>query len=164
MQTQTHSGDDRSDVEDVAAAIREGRSLRPAALYRIVVLDDQLHERHVDLADPVPTARQILQAAGLRPGEGYSVYAILTSGEFEDLRLDETYDLRGRGAERFVVHEVQFDLELVLVVPLDASPGGEGARDPGDVVVAQGALRPVDHVAEVAGVDEQRLAAAVGEG
>ena len=60
MQTQTPSGDDRSDVEDVAAAIREGRSLRPAALYRIVVLDDQLRERHVDLADPVPTARQIL--------------------------------------------------------------------------------------------------------
>ena len=58
MQTQTTSGDDRFDVEDVAAAIREGRSLRPAALYRIVVLDDQLHERHVDLSDPVPTGRQ----------------------------------------------------------------------------------------------------------
>jgi hypothetical protein len=94
-----------SDVEDVAAAIREGRSLRPAALYRIVVLDDQLHERHVDLADPVPTARQILQAAGSRPVDEHSVYAILASGEFEDLRLDETYDLRGRGAERFVIFQ-----------------------------------------------------------
>ena len=61
------------------------RSLRPAAFYRIVVLDDQLSERHVDLTDPVPTARQILQAVGFRPGDGYSVYAILTSGEFEDL-------------------------------------------------------------------------------
>jgi hypothetical protein len=105
MQTQTHNGDDRSDVEDVAAAIREGRSLRAAALYRIVVLDDQLNERHVDLADPVPTARQILQAAGARPVGEHSVYAILTSGEFEDLRLDETYDLRGRGAERFVIFQ-----------------------------------------------------------
>ena len=105
MQTQTTSGDDRFDVEDVAAAIREGRSLRPAALYRIVVLDDQLHERHVDLSDPVPTGRQILQAAGSRPADEYSVYAILTSGEFEDLRLDETYDLRGRGAERFVIFQ-----------------------------------------------------------
>ncbi|AVS75573.1 hypothetical protein [Paracidovorax cattleyae] len=53
MQTQTHNGDDRSDVEDVAAAIREGRSLRAAALYRIVVLDDQLNERHVDLAEAI---------------------------------------------------------------------------------------------------------------
>ena len=29
----------------------------------------------------------------------------MTSGEFEDLRLDETYDLRGRGAERFVIFQ-----------------------------------------------------------
>ncbi|WP_134601760.1 multiubiquitin domain-containing protein, partial [Pseudomonas aeruginosa] len=40
-----------------------------------------------------------------RPADEYSVYAILTSGEFEDLRLDETYDLRGRGAERFVIFQ-----------------------------------------------------------
>lgn len=66
---------------------------------------DQLHERHVDLSDPVPTGRQILQAAGSRPADEYSIYAILTSGEFEDLRLDETYDLRGRGAERFVIFQ-----------------------------------------------------------
>ncbi|KGC09991.1 multiubiquitin family protein [Burkholderia gladioli] len=105
MQTQTTRGDDRFDVEDVAAAIREGRSLRPAALYRIVVMDDQLHERHIDLSDPVPTGRQILQASGARPADEYSVYAILTSGDFEDLRLDETYDLRGRGAERFVIFQ-----------------------------------------------------------
>jgi hypothetical protein len=64
MQTQIHSGNDRLDVENVASAIREGRSLRTAAFCRIVVLDDQLQARHVDLADPVPTARQILQAAG----------------------------------------------------------------------------------------------------
>lgn len=105
MQTQFHSGNDRSDVENVDSAIREGRSLRTAAAYRIVVLDDQLQERHVDLADPVPTARQILQAAGVRPVDEHSVYAILTSGEFEDIRLDETYDLRGRGAERFVIFQ-----------------------------------------------------------
>lgn len=105
MRNQIHSGGDRSDVEDVASAIREGRSLRTAAVYRIVVLDDQLQERHVELADPVPTGRQILQAAGMRQVDEHSVYAILTSGEFEDLRLDETYDLRGRGAERFVIFQ-----------------------------------------------------------
>ena len=53
----------------------------------------------------MPTGRQILQAAGSRPADEYSIYAILTSGEFEDLRLDETYDLRGRGAERFVIFQ-----------------------------------------------------------
>lgn len=105
MQTDTPSGDDRIPLEDVAAAIREGRSLRPAQRYRIILLDEQLNERPLDLSDPVPTARQILQAAAVGSVEDHSVYAILPSGEFEDLRLDETFDLRGRGAERFVIFQ-----------------------------------------------------------
>lgn len=105
MPIDTSTGVSRLPVEDVGAAIREGRSLHPAHLYRIVVLGDQLNERHVDLTDPVPTGRQILQAAGVRSVEDYSVYAILPSGEFEDLRLDETYDLRGCGADRFVIFQ-----------------------------------------------------------
>ncbi|WP_439590288.1 multiubiquitin domain-containing protein [Hydrogenophaga sp.] len=67
--------------------------------------DEQLNERHLDLSDPVPTGRQILQASGVRPVADYSIYAIRPSGEFEDLRLDETYDLRERGAERFVIFQ-----------------------------------------------------------
>lgn len=105
MQTDTSTGDSRIPLEDVGAAIREGRSLRPAHLYRIAVLDEQLNERHLELSDPIPTARQILQADGVSSVEDYSIYAILPSGEFEDLRLDETYDLRGRGAERFVIFQ-----------------------------------------------------------
>lgn len=102
MQNKTNSGD-RLLTEDVATAIREGRPLRPADSYRIVVADDQLRNRNVDVTDPVPTGRQILQAAGVQPVTAYSVFAILPSGEFEDLRLDETYDLRARGAELFVI-------------------------------------------------------------
>lgn len=105
MQTQNPGDDSHIPLEDVGAAIREGRCLRLAHLYRIVVADEQLNERHLDLHDPVPTGRQILQAAEVRPVADYSIYAILPSGEFEDLRLDETYDLRGRGAERFVIFQ-----------------------------------------------------------
>lgn len=105
MQSDIPGGENRIPLEDVSAAIREGRSLRQAHLYRIVVLDEQLNERHLDLSDPVPTARQILRVAMVRSIEDYSVYAILPSGEFEDLRLDETYDLRERGAERFVIFQ-----------------------------------------------------------
>lgn len=105
MKPDTSSGDSRIPIEDVGVAIREGRSLRPAHLYRIVVADEQLHEWPLDLNDPIPTGRQILQAAGVHPVDDHSVYAILPSGEFEDLRLDETYDLRGRGAERFVIFQ-----------------------------------------------------------
>lgn len=114
MHTEAHGCNDRSNVEDVGAAIREGRSLHPAQFYRIVILDDQLNERHLDLTDPVPTGRQILQAAGIRSVEDYSVYAILTSGEFEDLRLDETYDLRGRGAERFVIFQTDRTFKFMI--------------------------------------------------
>jgi hypothetical protein len=105
MQTQNPGDDSHIPLEDVGAAIREGRSLRLAHLYRIVVTDELLNERHLDLSDPVPTGHQILQAAEVRPVADYSIYAILPSGEFEDLRLDETYDLRGRGAERFVIFQ-----------------------------------------------------------
>ncbi len=38
----------------------------------------------------------------MRPVEEFSLFAILPDGSFEDLRLDETFDIRGRGAERFV--------------------------------------------------------------
>lgn len=105
MQTQNPGDDSRIPLEDIGAAIREGRGLRLAHLYRIVVANEQLNERNLDLSDPVPTGRQILQAAGVRPVADYSIYAILPSGEFEDLRLDETYDLRERGAERFVIFQ-----------------------------------------------------------
>lgn len=105
MHTQPISDDSRIPLEDVGAAIREGRSLRAAHLYRIVVVDEQLAERHLDLSDPVPTGRQILQAASVRTVADHSVYAILSTGDFEDLRLDETYDLRERGAERFVIFQ-----------------------------------------------------------
>lgn len=114
MQLNTPTGNSRIPLEDVGAAIREGRPLQPADLYRIVVVDEQLNARHIDLIDPVPTGRQILQAAAVRAVEEYSVYAILPSGDFEDLRLDETYDLRGHGAERFVVFQTDRSFKFTI--------------------------------------------------
>jgi hypothetical protein len=64
----------------------------------------------------MPTGRQILQAAGALPVEEHSVFAILASGEFEDVRLDETYDLRGKGAERFII----FKTDRVFKFTLDS--------------------------------------------
>lgn len=56
----------------------------------------------ISLTDPVPTGRQILAAAGLAPPEAYSLYALDPGGDFEDVRLDETFDLRPKGIERFI--------------------------------------------------------------
>jgi hypothetical protein len=92
-----------SEFDDLAAAVREGRPLRPARAYRIEVADDTLAFRTIEVADQTPLGRQILEAAGARPIEEFSLLAIMPSGDFEDVRLDEPFDLRGRGAERFII-------------------------------------------------------------
>jgi hypothetical protein len=73
-----------------------------AGKYRIQLSDESLNFETVELTDPVPLGRQILGAGNLRNVENYSLYAVLPSGDFEDVRLDETFDVRGRGVEQFV--------------------------------------------------------------
>ena len=90
------------ECDDVAAAIREDRPLRPSRAYLIAVSDESLEFRQVQVVDPIPLGRQVLAAAGVEAVKDCSLFAILASGDFEDVRLDEPFDLRGRGAERFV--------------------------------------------------------------
>ncbi|HXC53121.1 MAG TPA: multiubiquitin domain-containing protein [Candidatus Limnocylindrales bacterium] len=92
----------RPDVDDLETAIREDRPLHPARAYLIKVADETLNYRVVEVTDPVPLGRQVLDAAGARPVDEFSVCAVLPNGEFEDLRLDEPFDLRGHGTERFI--------------------------------------------------------------
>lgn len=82
--------------------------------YRIQFAEDNLAFRVVEIADPVPTGRQILTAAGVRRLEDCSLFAILATGDFEDIRLDETFDLRTRGAERFVAFRTDRAFKLTL--------------------------------------------------
>jgi hypothetical protein len=91
-----------ADVEDVGEAFREGRALRPAAGYRVLYAEANLDFRPLVLDDPVPLGRQILESASARPLADYALQAILANGDFEDVRLDEPFDLRSKGAERFV--------------------------------------------------------------
>ncbi|MCO8123383.1 multiubiquitin domain-containing protein [Stieleria sp. TO1_6] len=64
-----------------------------------------LEFQRYSIPDPVPTGRQILEAAGLLPAKNYTLLAILPGSDFEDVRLKETFDLRARGVERFVAFE-----------------------------------------------------------
>lgn len=100
--------------EDVAGALREGRPLRLARAYRIHYAQDNLNFRSLDIADPVPFGRQILEAAGAKPVNEFSLFAILSNGDFEDVRLDERFDLRKRGAERFVGFDSDRNYKLTL--------------------------------------------------
>lgn len=102
------------DFDDVGEAIREGRALREAAAYRIRFALDGLTFRSINVPDPVPTGRQILACAGLDHRADYILYAYLNTGDFEDVRLDETFDLRGKGAERFIAFKSDRDYKFSL--------------------------------------------------
>lgn len=105
---------DAEDIEDIGAAVREGRPVRPARAYRIAVSDQSLAFRPITVSDPVPLGRQILEAAGYQNIDEYGLFAILPGGDFEDVRPDETFDLRGKGAERFVAFRSDRDFRLSL--------------------------------------------------
>ena len=101
-------------VDNVGEAIREGRDLRQAHAYRILFAQDNLNFRAIEVSDPLPLGRQILAAAGLSARGDCSLFAILETGDFEDVRLDEPFDLRGHGAERFVAFQTDRDFKLTV--------------------------------------------------
>lgn len=102
------------DFDDVGDAIREDRPLRQASAYRIRFGLEGLTFRNINVPDPVPTGRQILDSAGLDRRADYLLFALLDSGDFEDIRLDETVDLRGKGAERFIAFKSDRDFKFKL--------------------------------------------------
>lgn len=106
--------DEPLDYDDLGDALREGRPLRPARGYRISFAQGDLNFRPAIVTDPVPLGRQITSAGGLDPKGDVSLFAILASGDFEDIRLDEPFDLRARGAERFVGFQTDRDFKLTL--------------------------------------------------
>lgn len=90
-------------------------SARQAQDYRIQVASADLSFRALMIADRTPTGQQIVRAAGYQPAESYGVLQWLPTGDLEPLRLNETVDLRGDGAERFIIAETDrafyFELE-----------------------------------------------------
>src|ERR1035437_6324176 len=102
------------EYEDVGAALRVGRPLRRARSYRIQYAQRDLNFRTLNLTDPVPLGRQILASAGAGPQADYSLFAILPTGDFEDVRLDEPFDLRGHGTERFIAFQTDRLFKLTL--------------------------------------------------
>lgn len=92
-----------TNYEDLQEALTAGRPVREHGPYRVEIGDESLTYRHVVVDDPVPTGRQVLEAAGVHPVVEHNVFQVLRSGQIEGLRLDETTDLRTRGVEKFLV-------------------------------------------------------------
>lgn len=105
---------DDFDFDDVGEAIRENRPLRAAQGYRINVAIDNVNFQQAFILDPLPTGRQILNAVELDDRDELVLYAILPSGDFEDIRLNETFDLRGREVERFIIFRTDRVFSLTL--------------------------------------------------
>jgi hypothetical protein len=78
-----------------------------------VQIDKQVYE----IADPTPTARELLVLAGKTPPDQYALYKKGKGGHPERISLNEHVDLRDPGIERFVT------------LPLDQTEGLEGRRD-----------------------------------
>lgn len=102
------------EVEDLETCVREGRAPRSHGPYRIRIGNERLEYRPAVIEDPVPTGRQILELADARPVVEHLVFQALKNGLLEELRLDETTDLRERGVEKFLVfrNDRSFRFEL----------------------------------------------------
>lgn len=64
----------------------------------LIKVDDTSHSQE----DPLVTGQQLLDLAGKRPSDQYLVYQILKDGQLENIRPDETVDLRHAGVEKFL--------------------------------------------------------------
>lgn len=65
----------------------------------------RINDQPFEVRDPVVTGRQILDLAAKRPASEFIVLQFLPDGLLEEIRLEESTDLRERGVERFITFE-----------------------------------------------------------
>lgn len=71
--------------------------------FAVLIADEALDFKKHVFDDPKVLGRQLIEAVGGHPVDEHLAIAMLPSGDFEDIRLDESYDLRGRGIEKVLV-------------------------------------------------------------
>ena len=103
------------EIEDILACVKEGRKPRDHGPYQVMIGNEHLNFTPATIEDPTPTGRQIIEGAGFRKAEEHLVFQMLRSGELEELRLEETTDLRRGQVERFLVfpsaESFRFDID-----------------------------------------------------
>ncbi|MDB5800599.1 MAG: hypothetical protein JWL63_1538 [Rhodocyclales bacterium] len=109
MQTQTDV-----DVFDLQGSVSKGQPVRDHGPYRVSFGNEVLEYHPAVIDDPVPTGRQLLEAAGVRPVIDFTVFQVLNNGMLEQLRQDETTDLRSSGVEKFLIFRSDASYRFVL--------------------------------------------------
>lgn len=118
MKTEADTQDHTNCDEEADPEVQLGHPLDAAPhegeRYRIQIGNDELEYCPTTMHDPVPTGRQLLEIAGVQPVEEYLVFQLLRNGLFEELRLDETVDLRKPGIEKFLVFRSDRSFRFLL--------------------------------------------------
>lgn len=91
------------EVLDVEGCIKDELTPHAGTRYRFKVGNERLEFRDQEVGDPVPTGRQVLQAAGIRSVVDHLLFVMLENGTFAGVRLDELVDLIQRRVKWFVV-------------------------------------------------------------
>ena len=81
----------------------EGRKQRRVEKCTIRVGNEFLEFRTLELADPVPSGRQIIEIAGFRPLEECLIFEISHDRRLTELKLDQTTDIRRYREARFLI-------------------------------------------------------------
>lgn len=105
QKTNTHRHEDPGD---------DGEVLREERDHRILFAQDGLAFSPLVLDDPKPSGAQILDAAGIADPSQWSLVTILPTGDFEDVRPSEPFDIRGQGTERFIAFHTDRLFRLLL--------------------------------------------------
>lgn len=71
--------------------------MKAAETYKICI-----DSTHYDVDDPIVNGQQVLDLAEKRPTDEHLLFLRLSNGQLEEIRLDETVDLRKSGIERFM--------------------------------------------------------------
>ena len=102
------------EIEDLQEAVSKGKPVRDHGPYRVLFGNEDLEYRPAVIEDPVPTGRQLLEAAGVHPVLDYQVFQILRNGLLEQLRQDETTDLRSSGVEKFLIFQSDASYRIIV--------------------------------------------------